>query len=47
MTPYKLKSVQLLKGTDKLPCRDFCIAMQEKLADLTTGLLLAMRRTST
>ena len=32
MTSYKLQLVQQLKDTDEPACRDFCIAMQEKLA---------------
>ena len=33
MTPYKLHLVQQLKDTDKPACRDFCIAMQQKMED--------------
>ena len=44
MTPYKLQLVQHLKDTDKPLRRDFCIAMQQKMTDLTTDLFLTMRR---
>ena len=33
MTPYKLELVQALKTDDREKCKQFCVAMQEKLED--------------